>query len=119
VQSAELMSACGYEAPTAFLTPAAYQYFLPAFLLMYIEDTQSLDELVAEIERMVCPHEGWRRNFDVEGLSLIQQQAVLSFLLYVQRHFSEPILTKREKEIEGGINFWRARIETQVGELPE
>lgn len=91
-----------WDTPFGYMTPAAFQYFLPAFLLMFLRDRKKLDVLASSIVWTLCPHQDWRAR--VEGFSMEQQEAILEFLLCV-------VELVGYDDAEGGVSFWRNRLE--------
>jgi hypothetical protein len=100
----EMRAAVGasWDGPMHFLPPDAFAYFLPAFLLMFLDARRRIDVLAETTVRCVCPHEGWRPR--VEGLSSAQQRVVLEFLRFVRARGSTM------PELEAGIEFWERRV---------
>lgn len=113
VRFPDVLKGCGpgWDTPIHYLTPSAFRYFLPSFMLLFIHHHLSLDVLATHIIRSLCPHEGWRRK--VELLHPPQQQVVLHFLQNIKRWFPMFVQHGHTAMIEKGIPFWDEQLKRQ------
>ena len=85
------------------LSPKAFQYYLPAYLLSKLKDTSSI--AADMLEYSLCPYDDKSEKFIFERKKVFtskQKQVIVQFLEYFKA-----IEEYDPKEYERGIEFWK------------
>ena len=82
----------------AFMSPQAFRYYLPAYMLIAIDDYAEADVIADSALNMLTPgelQEYW--NERAKGFSQRQREAILSFLNCLDRHHGADYLSMGRK----------------------
>jgi hypothetical protein len=97
----------------SFLTPEAYHYFLPSFIIAILSHDEKLDVLRNNTVYSLYPpssEEGFRKTFlsTVSNFSKEQKQVITDFLktYYEMKDYFDP-----NGELKQAIEFWENEVE--------
>jgi hypothetical protein len=86
----------GHSGALALLTPEAFQFYLPAYLIACANDPRGADFILNEVLCMFASPEHSRlieyHNARIESLTESQKDAARAFVIYIQNRFEEGYL---------------------------
>ena len=92
----------------AFMSPEAFRYYLPAYMLIALDDYAEADVIADSALNMLTPgelRESW--NERAKGFSQRQREAILSFLNYLDTHHGADYPVHGPKD---ALRYWTSAV---------
>jgi hypothetical protein len=94
-----------------FMSPEAFRYYLPAFLLVLVENFQEADVLVETVISSITPRRDQSKpalvefvRLRLEGFTPEQREAIRLFLEYMKREHGQEYLFG---ELDAALEHWK------------